>query len=524
MSEQLAGRRMASRAGSQGALAATATVGGIAALIGLTAGLAVAGNGSLGAAISPVLLAAVLYVIWKTPLRLTLLALTFCMLTLEDPHADLAGGHFRSPLANISAYLLGNLNSATGVEALHFSGLDCLTAFLLFLVLYRRATGSGIDRRDQVETSSPMGILSWVAFLSVAGFWVYGMVRGGDWNLSESLWQVQRLAYLPIVFFLFQAALRGPPDYRSLSQVLITAAVVRGVAAILLRMYVHPPGGELLPVATTHEDSLLFVSAFAVLVAGVSERPSNKRVLLCLAVLPLLIWAMVANNRRLVWVELAAVVIVFFVFSPRSELKRKVMRVGVRVLPLLLLYTAVGWRSGNPIFVPVQALQAVTDPQTDASAEWREHENFNLVQTIRNYPYLAFLGSGFGHQYAEWWPLPDVSQAFPQYKYKPHNSILGLLNSAGLLGFAGFWTILVGGVFLAARSYHRAPRPDDRAEALSAIGIVVVYLIQAYGDLGFSAWNGVFIMGPALAIVAKLAVHTGAWPGKRLAPLRREQA
>jgi hypothetical protein len=521
MSEQLAGRRMASRAGSQGALAATATVGGIAALIGLTAGLAVAGNGSLGAAISPVLLAALLYVIWKTPLRLTLFALMFCMLTLEDPHADLAGGHFKSPLAPISAYLLGNLNSATGVEALHFSGLDCLTLCLVFLVLYRRATGSRIDRRDQVDTSSPMGILGWVAFLSIAGFWVYGMVRGGDWNLSESLWQVQRLAYLPIVFFLFQAALRGPPDYGSLSQVLITAAVMRGAAAILIKTYVRPPDGELLLVATTHEDSLLFVSAFAVLVAGLSERPSNKRVLLCLAVLPLLIWAMVSNNRRLVWVELAAVIIVFFVFSPRSELKRKVMRVGARVLPLLLLYTAIGWRSGNPIFVPIQALQAVTDPKIDASAEWRDHENFNLVQTIVHHP---FLGSGFGHEYAEWWPLPDISLAFPQYKYKPHNSVLGLLNSAGLLGFAGFWTILVGGVFLAARSYHRARRPDDRAAALSAIGIVLVYLIQGYGDLGFSAWNGVFILGPALAIVAKLAVHTGAWPGKRLAPLRREQA
>jgi len=193
------------------------------------------------------------------------------------------------------------------------------------------------------------------------------------------------------------------------------------------------------------------------------------------------------------------------------------MRAAAHALPLLVLYGAVGWRSSNPIFAPIQALQSVSDPESDASAEWREHENFNLIYTLTYHP---FLGSGFGHEYIEAWYLPDISSTYPQYKYNPHNTILSLLNSAGLLGFAGFFTLLVSGVFLAARSYHRAGRPEDRTAALSAIGIVLVYLIQAYGDVGLASWSGVFILGPVLAIVGKVAVLTGAWPGRRPAPRR----
>src|SRR5262249_49760892 len=158
----------------------------------------------------------------------------------------------------------------------------------------------------------------------------------------------------------------------------------------------------------------------------------------------------------------------------------------------------------------------VTHPESDASAQWREHENFNLIYTPPHHP---LFGSGFWHEDTQYLPLQGISVRYSPYKYNPPKTLLALLNSPRLLGFAGFWTLLVTGILFAVRSYHRARRADDRSAALSVLAIVLVYLIQGYGDVGLASWNGVFILSPVLAIVGKLAVLTGAWPRRRLAPL-----
>jgi len=70
----------------------------------------------------------------------------------------------------------------------------------------------------------------------------------------------------------------------------------------------------------------------------------------------------------------------------------------------------------------------------------------------------------------------------------------------------------VVGLFLAARANRYATTVDDRAAALSALAIIVVYLTYCYGDLGLGTWVSVFTVAPAFAISSKLAVTTGAWP------------
>jgi hypothetical protein len=53
---------------------------------------------------------------------------------------------------------------------------------------------------------------------------------------------------------------------------------------------------------------------------------------------------------------------------------------------------------------------------------------------------------------------------------------------------------------------------DDRMAALTAVSIIVVYLVYCYGDLGLGTWTSVFTVAPAFAIASRLAVTTGAWP------------
>src|SRR5438067_13773778 len=97
----------------------------------------------------------------------------------------------------------------------------------------------------------------------------------------------------------------------------------------------------------------------------------------------------------------------------------------------------------------------------------------------------------------------------------PHNSVLGRCASVGVVGFSLTWTLVVAGVFLAARCYRCATQPGDKALALGALGITVAYVNQCYGDIGINAWAGVFVLVPALVSMGKLAVVTGAWPARR---------
>jgi hypothetical protein len=74
------------------------------------------------------------------------------------------------------------------------------------------------------------------------------------------------------------------------------------------------------------------------------------------------------------------------------------------------------------------------------------------------------------------------------------------------------WLFLPIGVFFAVRSYRFSTTPRDRSTALATVGILVAYLVHCYGDMGLGTWASVFTVAPALALVAKQAVVTGAWP------------
>ncbi len=87
---------------------------------------------------------------------------------------------------------------------------------------------------------------------------------------------------MPIVFLLFQMALRGPQDYVSLMRVLFAAACTRALLAVyIIRTVIPPPpkpGEEPgLAYATTHHDTMLFAVAFVLVLALLSSAPEGKK-------------------------------------------------------------------------------------------------------------------------------------------------------------------------------------------------------------------------------------------------------
>jgi hypothetical protein len=442
------------------------------------------------------------------PLRVPLLVLAFMALTLENPSDMPACGVWQSPLYGFGSLMLAHLNLSFPYKALVFSGMDVLILCLFFVAMARRIRGSRIDGL-YTRAPRPMGLLAWTCIAGAGWMWLYGLCQS-DFDFASSLWQVQRIIYLPVVFFLFRLSFRRPTDATRLSRVIVAAAAVKAVLALYIRNTVAPPPNETtLSYATTHADSMLFSVALCLLLAPHFVQAGRGRRVATVVLAPLLVAGIVANTRRLAWVEVGVGLLTLFFASQWTPTKRRLTRVFALASPLLIAYLVAGWNGQGGVFRPVQILQSVVDSKADASTEWRDWENYDLFYTIRNAP---LFGTGYGHGYTEIVKLPDISQAYSLYRFIPHNSILGLWAYGGLVGFTALWTMLVVGTYLGARAHRFARTPDERVASLAVPVTLAIYLAHCYGDMGLGTWTSVFIVAPTLAVACSVAVSTGAWP------------
>ena len=220
---------------------------------------------------------------------------------------------------------------------------------------------------------------------------------------------------------------------------------------------------------------------------------------------PILVGGMLANSRRMVWVEIILGVL-HAVLDQRDERHQAqaepsdaalgACRGGLR---------GGGWGSQGGIFKPVQVIRSAVDSSADASTAWRDLENFNLVFTVRQFP---LTGVGYGNGFWEMWPMPVP---YDLEKYIPHNSILGLYCYGGFVGYAGITLLWVGGIYFAIRAYHHCKAPLEKSAALASFAAILVYYLQCFGDMGLGSWTGVYLVAPAIAIACKLTVASGAW-------------
>jgi hypothetical protein len=464
--------------------------------------------GFIGWIVAPICILLGWFAIFRAPLRATMLTLMFCALVLENPSDIPAAGLWRSPLYPIGALLLTHFKTVIG-GFWFFGGLDLmlLAATVTWFVRYR-------GRQDGISTPSPMLRLAQLVYVTIVFMWLVGKWRNG--NSSMALWQIDRVMYLPAVFLLCQAAFRAPNDYIAVGKLVLVAAALRAALGIyvlsVVPVSVNPISGERYPsYVTTHHDSMLFAVAAVMLVALIMQRvPKAIRLLLLLG--PLLVVGMVVNDRRMVWLQLIISFLAIYLVTDQNAFKRKLQRWALLAVPAIGLYVAVGWGSTSDIFTPVQIIRSSVDSSSDGSTAWRDLENFNLIYTLKIFP---IFGTGYGNGFIEFWPLPQV--AYSLERFVPHNSLLGLWCYGGFVGYTGLTLFWVGGVFFAIRAYHYSKVPLEKAAALTAFAMVVIYYIQCYGDLGLGTFTGVFLVGPFLAIACKLAVKSGAWPAARRA-------
>jgi len=469
------------------------------------------GDSMVGALMAPIVFALMVYCMTRVPTRTSIMALMFLSFTVES--SEDAMGIWKGPLHTFGVMMTSHLNTVDRslgfTSFLSFSGIDLLLAALGVIAYMRKQEGAKLDRVGNVSTPKPLVQAAYITYAGIAFTWVSGMWRGGIFSFS--LWQLYRVVYLPAIFLLCHYGLRGPRDLAALAKVIVTAAIYKACVAIYVAstVVVEPDpdtGSTAIACATNHADSILFACAFVVILAMLFERVKRRAKWVGLALLPLLSWGMVANHRRLVWVQVALVDLTVYIIGRDNPVKKKIRRALIGLTPVIIAYLMAGWESKSPIFKPAQMVRSVVDPQSDGSTMWREFENYDIIATIQIHP---IWGRGYGNGYYEIIPLAQIPYELEHYA--PHNSILGLFCYSGLLAFCAQMALIVGGVYFGVRAYHASTDPEHRAAALACVGSIVIYLIACWGDMGLGTATGVFTVGPAVAVAGKLVVAAGDW-------------
>jgi hypothetical protein len=328
---------------------------------------------------------------------------------------------------------------------------------------------------------------------SVVLTFMWGWMRGGA--AYQAYYQLWRFLTALLVGLLLLSVIRTSRDLRALGATVLVAALIRGTLIpyfywVHVRNSTEPPP----PYMTNHDDSLLFVTAILIVASWAIAKGSRLAWAFAALVSLHQLYAIVLNNRRIAWVELAMGLAVVYVLVGPGRWRRRVNRWMVVAAPLMLLYVAVGW-----------GRQGVLNE--DASSLARQEEVRNLLYTMSAFG-NPLLGTGWGWQYQKNTSVyANYSADWVLALYTPHNSLLGLAVFGGLVGIGGIWIVVPVAAFLAARGYVRSTRAVDRAAAMVAVAILAGYGVHCFGDIGFQSFPCGLMLGVAIAVAGK----TSAW-------------
>jgi hypothetical protein len=374
---------------------------------------------------------------------------------------------------------------------------------------YRRATGIKLDPLP-TPLAKPLVVALLVLVATIVWLYVWGVIiNGGVARVARA--QFHQLLVLPLLVMLFNAALRGPEDFRTVGRIILAGCFTKALMGTYFILAMARPRGLYHEYATTHSDSMLYVTGLAIAIYSYTEEPKRKNFWRMVWVCGLILMGMHYNDRRLAYVSFTLGLICCYIVSPWSWVKRYLSRAGMVLLPFFPLYLTIGWQNPTGIFGIVGIFKSLVEGENLAKGQldYRDIENIDVVHTWEKHP---ILGSGWGHPFDELIKLPDISHAFADYLYFPHNTVLWMLSNGGVVGFSGLMLWLPVGIFLAARAYHRAHPPEHRAGGLVALSVFVAYINQCFGDMGNVSWLGTLLAAMALTGASKLAVTTGAWP------------
>jgi hypothetical protein len=337
-------------------------------------------------------------------------------------------------------------------------------------------------------------------WLSVA--FAYGLSNGAE--LLTAIWEVRALFYFLLFYIAIPQVVRTKRQLNILLWIIIGAITVKAFQGIgrFVSLGLSFQGRAAL---TSHEDPVfmttLFILLFGLLLYGVRNK---QRTVLLWLFLPLLIGFFTAQRRA----ALAGLLIslgALFMMLPGPK-QWKLLKVGVPIVLILLLYGAAMWDSNSKWAKPVQMIKSglaeskeELSPSDYYSNLYREYENYNLAYTSRNKPVV---GTGFGIKYEQPFGLANIS--FPLKDYIPHNQIFWVIVKAGSIGFFLFWFFFNAFAFQGVYVLRTLNSPYLKAICIMIVVAIANQMTVSYFDLQLTYYRNMIYLGTLLGLLPVL--------------------
>lgn len=465
-----------------------------AALFGATAGtMAASGRAWEVIVLVGVLLPAVL---WRRPQLGPVMVFSAALLIEQFP-VNLSNG---AVIGIRNVPITNAVPLFQGLGSLHLEPADLLllAAFVVYMV---RSSGDGSRWWPRSHVS--------VAMVAFVGALVYGEALGlaHHAQMRVSFQELRPLVYFAGAYLVTSVVIRTRSALLAMLWALVAAEAIKSIQAIYLWIETRP-WHEHPQNVVGHEEAMFFSLLFFLVAALWLFGLRGRLRTVSTALVPLVFFADLVNERRAAWLILAAglIVLATVAYATVPARRRMIRRMAGVVVIISAVYLPAFWNSQGTVGQPAAAFRSgigSTSARNALSDDYRIQENANLELNLRE---AGPLGRGFGLQINYALPMPGlVNKIDPAIMYIPHNGVLYILMRMGVIGGVAFWALLGAAIISGCRL---ARCPDRQLALIGAVSAaaVVGWALEGAIDQGFTLSRPALAMGCVIGL-AEAARH-----------------
>lgn len=345
-----------------------------------------------------------------------------------------------------------------------------------------------------------------IPFLLFFVWVIWGIVHGlsGGGNLQILVEEVRSFWYLFLGYLLAYNFIRKKQHVRSFVWLVIACAAIKALQALYIYLFVIHGDLASHHEIMAHEESYFWVSILLLVMLFSLHSKYRPQFYTALALVPFLLIALVANNRRADFVALVVGLVVAWtlVFTVKAQSRKSLLVILLVTTLFGGAYVAAFYSGTGGFSSPARAVVSVfrPDPNDAASNLYRDIENYDLKYTVKQNP----LGLGFGKPFLQPMLLPDLSSLDPVYNYIPHNTIYWVWMRLGPIGYLALWYLF--GAIIVRGSIIARQLKDTYLQliAIYIVAMIIMEIIVAYADYQLSFYRNVIYVGLLAGVLMRL--------------------
>jgi hypothetical protein len=435
-------------------------------------------------------------VMWRKP-EIAPVVIMACALLIEQGGEGLSSSSVSSAASAAAALspsvpITGSIPFFAGLGSVHLDPADILVIFTIVIVVVKMARVAPINWPRSAVSRGMTALICCV---------LLGLVVGASHHFKSriALQECRPFFYLASAYFLTSILIRSRTALDRMLWALVICEPIKSLQGLIV--FIKTRSWPVAPEAVLGHEEAYFFSLYMLLVAGLWLFGLRGRMrTVATALLPLVIFADLVNDRRAAWLILGGGLIVMFAtgYIVLPERRRVLGRVALIAALTSAVYFPVYWNKDGTLAQPARAIKSAIspDPRDQASDLYRDEEDANLELNITQ---GGLIGKGFGIPIDYALPIVNIQAIDPDILYIPHNGVLYVLMRMGILGGVAQWCLLGAAIL----SGCRLAKSGDKQIALIGTLIacaLVGYALEGATDQGFYFYRIAFVTGCLLGM------------------------